>query len=212
MKILVADDHKLILEGYRSTFQKYSNLKVDYAYDCDLALEFLFTVNNKYDIVILDELMPSKNEKFVSGSQIGKMIRDKFDGTKIILITSLTEPIKIYNLVQYIQPDGFISKNECTPEKLLIALENIKSDNIYYSNDIKNAIKKIKGKSLYLDNLNRQILLLLSQGVMTKNLSDHLPLSNSAVQKRKNFIKIFFDIEKGDDEQLLIAAKRQGFL
>lgn len=63
-----------------------------------------------------------------------------------------------------------------------------------------------------LDSYNRQIIMLLSQGIQTKNLPDYLHLSKSAIDKRKVVIKEFFDIEKGNDEDILREARKQGFI
>lgn len=54
--------------------------------------------------------------------------------------------------------------------------------------------------------------MLLSQGIQTKNLPDYLNLSKSAIDKRKVIIKEFFDIEKGNDEDILREARKQGFI
>ena len=63
-----------------------------------------------------------------------------------------------------------------------------------------------------MDNYNRQILLLLSQGIKTKNLPDLLHLSKSAIDKRKAIIKQIFGIDKGTDEDILKEARRQGLI
>jgi len=47
--------------------------------------------------------------------------------------------------------------------------------------------------------------------VKTKKLVEYIPLSLSAIEKRKNYIKQLFNV-KGDDEHLLIEAKKRGFL
>ena len=63
-----------------------------------------------------------------------------------------------------------------------------------------------------MDNYNRQIIILLSQGVKTKNLPDLLYLSKSAIDKRKAIIKQLLGIDKGNDEDILKEARKQGLI
>lgn len=63
-----------------------------------------------------------------------------------------------------------------------------------------------------LDSYNRQIIMLLSQGVKTKNFHDYINLSTSAIEKRKVVIKDYLGIIKGTDEDILREARKQGLI
>jgi len=63
-----------------------------------------------------------------------------------------------------------------------------------------------------LDEINRKILYHLSKRVKTKNLVNHVPLSLSAIEKRKSDIKMILGVENADDEELLKKAKKLGFI
>ena len=67
-------------------------------------------------------------------------------------------------------------------------------------------------KNKVMDDYNRQILMLLSQGVKTKSIPHLINLSVSAVDKRKAMIKQLLGIEKGNDEDILKEARRQGLI
>jgi len=62
-----------------------------------------------------------------------------------------------------------------------------------------------------IDPTDLKIIELLSQGIRNKNLGHHLCLSNSAVEKRKQRLKAKFKIV-GNDEDLLIEARKQGWI
>jgi hypothetical protein len=53
---------------------------------------------------------------------------------------------------------------------------------------------------------------LISQGVKTVNLPNYIPLSMSAIEKRKANIKDQLLKEKGSDKDLIEIAKKLGFL
>ena len=82
----------------------------------------------------------------------------------------------------------------------------------YYSSTVSNYVKKTITSEIYVDDINRKILHLLSQGIKTKSLSEYIPLSTSAIEKRKKQLKLLFSVENGKDETLLQEARDKGFL
>ena len=84
---------------------------------------------------------------------------------------------------------------------------------IYYSETVKESINQLLSKKEFLDSINRQIIIMLSQGIKTKNLPQYLNISLSAVEKRKSQIKDYFCISnKGSDEEIVKEARRLGFI
>ena len=103
-------------------------------------------------------------------------------------------------------------KSDLTSSELAEAFQHILLDPPYYSSTVSNFLKTTVSHDLYLDNINRKILHLLSQGVKTKSLRDYIDLSMSAIEKRKKHLKDLFLIEDGKDETLLSEARKKGFL
>ena len=79
----------------------------------------------------------------------------------------------------------------------IISLNNILAQNI---------------DDIVIDDKNRKILHLLSQGVKTKNLAAPLDISLSAVEKRKKQLRDIFEVYDGQDETLLNEARKKGFV
>lgn len=78
-KVLVVDDEKLIVKGIRFSLEQ-DDMEVDCAYDGEEALEL--ARNNKYDIILLDVMLP----KF-SGFEVCQQIRE-FSNVPIIMLTA----------------------------------------------------------------------------------------------------------------------------
>ena len=57
-KVLVVDDEKLIVKGIRFSLEQ-DGMEVDCAYDGQEALDFIN--NNKYDVILLDIMLPKLN-------------------------------------------------------------------------------------------------------------------------------------------------------
>jgi len=51
----------------------------------------------------------------------------------------------------------------------------------------------------------------LAKGIKNKNLSNYIPLSESAIEKRKYKIKRLLEVN-GDDEDLIQEARSQGYI
>ena len=131
---------------------------------------------------------------------------------KIIILTMFNESFRILNIINEINPEGLLIKSDLTSSELAEAFQHILLDPPYYSSTVSNFLKTTVSHDLYLDNINRKILYLLSQGVKTKSLRDYIDLSMSAIEKRKKHLKDLFLIEDGKDETLLSEARKKGFL
>jgi len=52
----------------------------------------------------------------------------------------------------------------------------------------------------------------LSQGATLSHMTKTLPLSRSAIAKRKNRLKIYFNVHSSDDRELIRKAREKGFI
>lgn len=59
-----------------------------------------------------------------------------------------------------------------------------------------------------LDEYDFKILLLLKDGIKTKNLPEYIPLSLGTINHRKANLKIVFNIESGDDCEIVKKSPR----
>ena len=75
---------------------------------------------------------------------------------------------------------------------------------------------KLVGQAQYnnieLDAFDKQILFHLSKGVKTKDLPQYIPLSLSAIEKRKLNIREILEVIGGSDIDLINEAKTKGVI
>ena len=220
--LLIIDDHPLIIEAYKTAFTYYSKenettfFSIKTSQDCDSAIELItqFSEQNKsMDIVFLDiRLPPSKDGKFLSGEDLGIKIRAVFPKAKIIIATTFNNNYRIHNIFRNLNPDGFLIKNDITTKELLNAIDVILNDPPYYSKTVIKLLRKQVSNDLLLDKIDRKILYELSIGTRMKDLPNVLPLSIAGIEKRKRHLKQVFATEGLDDKELLLAARKQGFI
>jgi len=221
LKILMVDDHPMIIEGYQNTLlatkKEHQELKIDIAHDCDKAFELIkkASINQEsvYDICFFDISLPaSKDGLITSGEDLAKIAREYLPNAKVVILTMFNEAFRIINIIKEIDPEGFLIKSDLTSSELAEAFQHLLVNPPYYSSTVNNFLKTAVSSDIYLDDVNRKILHLLSQGIKTRSLKDYIDLSMSAIEKRKKHLKELFLVEDGKDETLLNEARKQGFL
>ncbi|CAM3673087.1 response regulator receiver protein [Flavobacterium saliperosum S13] len=218
VKILFVDDHPSQILGYK-TILTYNNRNLDIeateCYNCKDAFSIITdTVNPpNFDLVFLDRSMPAYEEGDIfSGEDLAVLLKKNYPDTKIVILTSHAESFIIYDIVKKVNPTGLLIKSDFSGEELLSAFDRILDGATYHSETVRKAIKELLSREDYLDSINRQIIMLISQGFKTKTIAGEINLTESAVEKRKAKIKDYFCIDKGNDEDIIREAKKLGFI
>lgn len=220
IRILMTDDHPIIIEGYQNTLiaTKKDNQKllIDIANNCDESVKFMLKAvesDRPYDVLFMDiSLPPSSDGKFNSGEDLAKYARKIMPEAKIVMLTMFNENYRVHNLIKSIDPEGFLIKSDLTSSELASAFQAVLNNPPFYSGTVNSIVRKSITNDIDLDDVDRKILYLLSQGIRTKSLKDHIDMSMSAIEKRKKHLKLLFDIQDGNDETLLDEARRKGFI
>lgn len=222
LKILIVDDHPLIVEAYKNIlssadFDVPYNFSVDTAESCDSGIEKIKESSKSihYDLLLLDiQLPPSSKGEIISGEGLAMLSKKLLPNAKIVILTMFNENFRIQNILNTIDPDGFLIKNDLNSNEFAVAINTIIKNPPYYSTTVANYFRKrtIYQEELIIDDINRKILYYLSRGVKTKNLTNHINLSISAIEKRKSHLKNLFQLENSNDEQLIDEAKNRGFI
>ena len=216
--ILIVDDHPTMIEGYRSilSFNPYGYIfNIQTANSCQEAFEVLqFPVNaNKFDAVVIDlTLLASQELNLFAGDDLIPIVRATNLTAKTIVITSHAEHFLLYQLYVNHNPDAILIKSDITSNELNETFKTVFTGKKHYSSTMLEAKKRLTANDFFLDPIDIQIIMLLADGVKNKSLVDYLPLTISAIDKRKVKIKNFFNIEKGNDEDIIREAKAKKFI
>ena len=95
LRILMVDDHPMIIEGYQMTLvatkKSHQHLDIDIAHDCDMANELIIKGANSdrpYDVLFFDISLPaSKDGSITSGEDLAKIARTYLPDAKVIILT-----------------------------------------------------------------------------------------------------------------------------
>jgi two-component system response regulator NreC len=216
VKVLMIDDHPPIIEGYKSilSYNPYGyDINTTSAFSCEMAYSIITSTTIPFDIVMLDITLPPYSEKNLhSGEDLVPVIRKYLPNSKIVILTSHSESLLLFKILKECNPNGLLVKSDFLAEEFLVAFDTIVRGENYHSSTIRSLKQELVETTKVWDSYNRQIVLLLAQGIQTKNLPEYLNLSKSAIDKRKSIIKEYFDIEKGTDEDILREARKQGLI
>ena len=212
LKILLVDDHKMTTDFYKEVLsQNLSNLThIDCCNSLEAAYHFLFNQKSSLvlDYIILDLSMPAfEDKKIYSGEDLALLIREHFPLIKLIIITGYSDVLRTSSILKNVNPEGFIAKSDIGHNDFVSAFKKIANNEIYRSPSILKLFKPKKEDVIYFDKWNTQIILLVNNGIKTKNLPQHLPLSINAIDKRKAKIKMLLGIENGNDEDIIRMVK-----
>ena len=219
INILIVDDHPFIIEAYKNAIRGYNSkniydFEITQAKDCKTGYEAIVDhQGDPFGIAFFDLSMPVYEEKGIySGEDLASLIKTEMPDCKIILLTMHTELLKINTLIKNINPNGLVIKNDLTFDELLIAFDKILKDENYYSQTVVKLVSQITQDTVEIDSFDKQILFHLSKGTKTKDIPQYVPLSLSAVEKRKLNLKETLSIKGGSDIDLIREAKDKGLL
>lgn len=219
INILIVDDHPFIIEAYKNAIRGYNSknlydFEITQAKDCKTGYEAIVDhQGDPFGIAFFDLSMPVYEEKGIySGEDLASLIKTEMPDCKIILLTMHTELLKINTLIKNINPNGLVIKNDLTFDELLIAFDKILKDENYYSQTVVKLVSQITQDTVEIDSFDKQILFHLSKGTKTKDIPQYVPLSLSAVEKRKLNLKETLSIKGGSDIDLIRKAKDKGLL
>jgi DNA-binding NarL/FixJ family response regulator len=207
----------MVIEGLRSVLKSQKLLKkrleIEVSTGYSNALKLLNNRDedySKFDLIIADvDLESSISSPLNLGDKRLKKIKEMNHDSKIVAIIRSKDNYRIYRILRKLKPDGFLLETEIDTSNLTELLDSVLQESVYYSKTIFKVLNKNQTRSLVLDDIDREILYLLSKGVKTKNLTDYIARSLSALEKRKQRIKDLLVMNNCSDDELIESAMIQ---
>jgi DNA-binding NarL/FixJ family response regulator len=215
--ILIVDDHPFIIQGYKNAITRYNPKAHEFfiteAKDCESAYNVVTNPESAvFDIAFLDISMPPYEEKGIySGEDLAKLILEYMPNCKIILLTMFTEFLKIKTIINNINPNGLVIKNDLTFDELLFAFDKVIKNETYYSQSVIKMLE-LQEHSIEIDLFDKQILFHLSKGTDIKDMPQYIPISLNAIEVRKLNLKELLRVTEGSDGDLVREARNIGLL
>jgi two-component system response regulator NreC len=195
IKILVADDHKIVRDGLRTLIEKENGMEViAEAEDGRSAVKQAKKLLP--DIVIMDITMPDLN-----GIDATRAIFEEAPGVKIIALSMHSDRRFVSGMLEA-GASGYLLKDSAF-EELATAIRAVVANQIYLSPKIADiVVRRFVSKSAStersafteLTKREREVLQLLAEGVSTKEIAGRLNLSVKTVETHRANIMDKLDI------------------
>ncbi len=209
IKIVLADDHQIMLEGLRTMIRSQPGMTVvgeaeDGQTAVELALELL------PDIVVMDITMPG-----LSGIDAASRITSESGNTKIIVLSMHADKmyvIKAFNA----GAKGYLLK-KCAFNELICAIQTVSDNGVYISSGIANIVIENFIRSLsssrslvssILTDRESEVLKHIAEGKSTKEIALSLYVSVKTVETHRK--KIMDKLEMHSIAALTKYAIREG--
>jgi len=188
IKIVLADDHKLVLDGLSLMVGSEPSFSI--VYQASNGLEATeYVLSHDVDLLLMDLNMPEMN-----GLQATKKIIEGKASQKILILSMLSE-IKLIRNVISAGAMGYLLKNS-GQEELVLAMKEVLKGKKYYDQRVMeiliNSPEKRATKSNFLPSISRrekEILALIIKEFTTKEIAEKLFISFGTVEShRRNMI------------------------
>lgn len=190
VRLLIADDHDLFLDGIISLLKTEQEFQLETAHD---GYEVLDKVKkHEYDICMLDIGMPK-----LDGISTARKLRELKPGIRIIILTTYNDK-EIISEMMKIGVSGYLLKNS-TRQELVDAIRKIYHGGRHFSNEVQNTIVNQfttyltngKGKNdAVLTPREIEIVQLLAKEFTNEKIAEALHISYRTVEThRKNIMQ-----------------------
>ena len=186
IRLLVVDDHPMVLEGMKSMLQQLSFVELcGMATDAYAAMELI--KKEKPQIVITDINMPE-----ISGIELALKIRHEFPEVKVIAMSTFKERSYISQMIQN-GAAGYLVKS-ASREEIEEAILSVHEGKLYMSLDINlSAADKTELNNIpVLSTREKEVLVLIADGLTNPQIAAKLFISMHTVDShRKNLLTKF---------------------
>lgn len=194
IRIHLADDHQVLIDGMRTLLNTVSNYEVVGSSRNGTNI-YTEVIQNNTNILVLDISMPEKD-----GIEVIKEFSKKGFPCKVIILSSYDD-VKIIKEVMKLGASGYLTK-QCAGENIVEAIQVVSDGQEYFCNSVRQKIfnkatenisklNKVKPEvNILLSDREIEIITLIALEFSGKEISERLFISTNTVEThRKNIMK-----------------------
>jgi DNA-binding NarL/FixJ family response regulator len=188
VKLFIADDHYMVVEGIRSLLQQEKNIEwMGHAMNAASCMAFLH--HQQPNVLLLDINLPDK-----SGIDLCKEIKEKHPAIYILGLSSFNQQSYIQKMMNN-GASGYVLKN-ATREELVEAIETVISGEIFLSIEAAATMKENKDAKIpVITRREKEVLQLIAEGLTNNQIAEKLFISATTVDTHRNSLLAKFEVK-----------------
>ena len=184
-RVLIVDDHPVVLSGCRSLFAGDASIKIEEAGDAKSGHRAF--IRKKPDVTIIDINLPD-----VSGFELMRRIRKYDPGARIIMFSANNDPAFVVRAIE-MGAQGYVSKGDDT-RVLVKAVRKVAAGDNFISPELAEAVT-FSGATIKANPASQmtarelEILRLLGRGDKIIEIADALDISYKTIANTTSLLK-----------------------
>ena len=220
IRILIADDHQLVLEGFLNSLKEVGDFDVVTTTNCDAAFDLIKThINsNPFQLLFTDLSFDNITEEsdLDGGEELIKAIRNNEFDIKIGVITGHTETNRIYNVISNLNPNSYLLKSKSSATEIGFAVQKMLANEYYYTHEIHQKILRRNVVQIQMDDVAIQILKELPNHSKISNLEGVIKKNNGTAIKLRSIetklANLRTDLNANNNTDLILKVKELGII
>jgi two-component system response regulator NreC len=196
IRVLIADDHKIMLAGLRSLLEKQTDFEV--VGEAENGRKAVQMAQEKTpDVVVMDVSMPDLN-----GIEATKQIIESLPDTRVIALSMHSDKRFVMGMLRA-GASGYLLK-DCASQELANAIAQVAGGKKYLSPEITGVViddfllggsaEEVATAASPLSPREREVLQLIAEGWSTKQIASHLYVSIKTIETHRRQIMRKLDL------------------
>lgn len=188
IKIVIVDDHPLVLDGLVSRLERSGQVDVvGRAGNGEEAIQVVEQLDP--DVVLIDINMP-----VMSGIDAAEIFRERYNHIKLLVLSMHDDREYVVNMARA-GAKGYVLKS-ASADEMLMAIKAVHAGGVYYSPSIAEILLSAEQSTQdeSLTSREQVVLKLLAQGMSNKEMARALDISVRTVETHRRNIKLKLDI------------------
>tara|TARA_B110000211_G_C13932507_1_gene487809 strand:- start:94 stop:771 length:678 start_codon:yes stop_codon:yes gene_type:complete len=220
IRILVADDHKLILQGISFSLKEVGDFDVVTTNNCDDAFNLIkaHVNSNPFQLLFTDLSFDNTTEEsnLDGGEDLIKAIKHNQFDIKIGVITGHAETNRVYNVISNLNPNSYLLKSKCDASEIGFAVQRMLANEYYYTHEIHQKIMRRNIVQIQMDDIAIQILKELPNHAKIRNLEGVIKKKDGTKVKLRSIetklANLRTDLNANNNTDLILKVKELGFM
>jgi DNA-binding NarL/FixJ family response regulator len=187
VKILIVDDHPMVLEGLKSLLADAEGIEV-VGTACNAIDAIAFLKTNPVDIAFLDINLPD-----ISGIDLCKKVKEQFPEIKTLALSTFSERAYVSRMIQN-GASGYLIKSS-GKEDILEAIQQVQAGGYFMNVNFDQVAAPAAPKTVpFLTRREKEVLILIAEGLTNPQIAEQLFVSVTTVNSHRQNLLMKFEV------------------